>query len=261
MKTIRKQKLERAASGGHRLLITDHRLLCLILLFLASGTGCRLLQTAANVPGQAVRAVTPGNKGQAGRRPGGGAANAVAVRRRILDAHGHRHRQTPARHQRAGPAEILQWKIALATETCSIASGPNAVANLLDMTVFVTVTRMALEDHWQPKVFGESALPCWKAAGTSETEIWRIAGSVLKPEQQTELRQRLRCGTGRIRCRKACWRRARWVSLRKSARPTRPMRPSPAVCSACSRLTRSPAWTRPCAKSPRRGCLPSALSS
>jgi hypothetical protein len=87
------------------------------------------------------------------------------------------------------PAEILQWKIAIGTETCSIVSGPNAVANLLDMTIFVTVTRMALEEHWQPKVFGESALPMLESSRNSETEIWRLAGTVLTPEQQAELRQ------------------------------------------------------------------------
>ena len=32
------------------------------------------------------------------------------------------------------PAEVLKWKIAIATETCFIGSGPNAIANLLDMT-------------------------------------------------------------------------------------------------------------------------------
>ena len=57
------------------------------------------------------------------------------------------------------------------------------------MTVFVTVTRMALEEHWQPKVFGESALPMLESCRNAETEIWRLAGTVLKPEQQTELRQ------------------------------------------------------------------------
>ena len=43
-------------------MITDHWLLCLVLLLLTLVTGCRLLQKAANVPGQAVHAVTPGNK-------------------------------------------------------------------------------------------------------------------------------------------------------------------------------------------------------
>ena len=70
-----------------------------------------------------------------------------------------------ARHQRAVSRRNPETKIALGTETCSIVSGPNAVANLLDMTVFVTVMRMALEDYWQPKVFGDSALPCLNIPG------------------------------------------------------------------------------------------------
>ena len=57
------------------------------------------------------------------------------------------------------------------------------------MTIFVTVTRVALEEHWQPKVFGESALPMLESCRNAETEIWRLAGTVLKPEQQAELRR------------------------------------------------------------------------
>jgi hypothetical protein len=87
------------------------------------------------------------------------------------------------------PAEVLKWKIAIGTETCSIASGPNAVADLLDLTVFVTLTRMALEEHWQPKVFGDSAQPMLEGCRNVETEIWRYAGTVLRPQQQAELRQ------------------------------------------------------------------------
>src|ERR1017187_6429502 len=46
-----------------RSLITDHwSLITLSLLLLTLVTGCRLVQTAVNVPGQTVRAVTPGNK-------------------------------------------------------------------------------------------------------------------------------------------------------------------------------------------------------
>jgi hypothetical protein len=33
-------------------------------LLAALGMGCRLVQTATNMPGQAVRAVTPGNQGK-----------------------------------------------------------------------------------------------------------------------------------------------------------------------------------------------------
>jgi hypothetical protein len=88
-----------------------------------------------------------------------------------------------------GSAELLKWKITLETGTLSIASGPNAIGNLLDMTIFVTVTRMALEDYWQPKVFGESAHPMLASCRNAETNIWRLTSRVLTPEQQTELRR------------------------------------------------------------------------
>ena len=180
--------------ADHRPLITDHWLLAtrhlpLCLLLLTLGTGCRLLQKAANVPGQAVQAVTPGN-------PDKPAADPVEVQQMLLrfaDEYTTRMVFGIDKLQRGtnapDTAEILRWKITLATETCSIATGPKAVANLLDMVIFVTVTRMALEDHWQPKVFGESALPLLESAQSSEAEIWLIAGGVLQPEQQTELRR------------------------------------------------------------------------
>jgi hypothetical protein len=87
------------------------------------------------------------------------------------------------------PAEVLRLKIAIGSETWSIASGPNAVADLIDMTVFVTVMRMALEDYWQPKVFGKSALPMLTYSRSAEADIWKLVGKVLKPEQQTDLLQ------------------------------------------------------------------------
>jgi hypothetical protein len=85
------------------------------------------------------------------------------------------------------PAEALQWKIAFATEVTSIVSGPNAYANLLDFTVFTTITRIGLEQHWQPNVFGESAVPLVQAFHNTETNLWSSVGKVLKPEQQSEL--------------------------------------------------------------------------
>jgi hypothetical protein len=172
----------------HRSLMTDHWAICLVFLLIASGTGCRLVQKAANVPGQAVQAVTPGKKDKQ-------AADPVEVQQLLLrfaDEYTTRMVFGIDKLRRGtnvlDTADILRWKITLATATCSIATGPKPVANLLDMVIFVTVTRMALEDHWQPKVFGESARPLLESAQSSEAEIWLIAGGVLRPEQQTELR-------------------------------------------------------------------------
>ena len=159
------------------------------LLLLTLVTGCRLVRTAVNVPGQTVRAVTPGNKDAH-------AVDPVDVQQKLLrfaDEFFMRMIAGVDKLQRGTnalePAETLKWKIMLGTETCSIASGPNAVADVLDMTVFVTVTRAGLEDYWQPKVFGKSAQPMLDGCRHAETEIWRLASTVLKPEQQAELRQ------------------------------------------------------------------------
>ena len=164
------------------------RISCLGIL-LTLNTGCQLLQTASQMPGQAVRAVTPGDKDK-------NTVDPVEVQQalmRFADEYSARlsagleslRRGTNA----VDPADVLKWRITLGSETCSIASGANAIANLLDMTVFVTVTRIGLEGYWQPKIFGESAQPMLESCRNAETEIWRLAGKVLKPEQQAELRQ------------------------------------------------------------------------
>ncbi|MEJ0091144.1 MAG: hypothetical protein WDM80_15545 [Limisphaerales bacterium] len=87
------------------------------------------------------------------------------------------------------PADLLKWKIMLGTETCSIASGPNAIANLLDMTIFVTVTRRGLEEYWQPKVFGASAQPMLDNCRNAETNLWEFNAQVLTAGQMTELQK------------------------------------------------------------------------
>jgi hypothetical protein len=148
-----------------------------------------LLKTATNVPGQAVRAVTPGKTDQ-------NATDLVDVQEKLLRFADDlfvrmilgvdRLRQGTNAPE---PAEALEWKILFGSEICSIASGPNASADLLDMTVFVTVTRGGFEDYWQPKVFGESMQPLLQSWRNSETDIWQIASTVLKPEQQAELHQ------------------------------------------------------------------------
>ena len=176
------------ASVPHSPRATGHWSLFLTLLLLAAGTGCRLVQGVAEAPGQAVRAVTPGKQDK-------NAVDPVEVQQTLLrfaDDFSAGMTVCVDKLQRGtnalDRAEVLQWKIALGTETCSIASGPNAVANLLDMTVFVTVTRTAVEEHWLPEVFGESARPMLESCQNAETNIWRLAGKVLKPEQQAELR-------------------------------------------------------------------------
>jgi len=157
-----------------------------LLMLLA--TGCRMVQRTTQLPAKTVGMVTKGGKSKSA------AVDPVEVQQTLLrfaDGYSTRMIVGVDKLQRGTnafeAAEVLKWKIALASETCTIASGPNAFANLLDMTIFVTVTRLALEEHWQPKVFGDSAQPMIESCRNSEAEIWRFAGTVLSPEQQAEL--------------------------------------------------------------------------
>jgi len=175
--------------GGRQPPATCHLPLLLSLLLLVSGTGCRVLKDAASVPGQAVRAVTPGTKDQA-------VADPVEVQQRLLrfaDEYSSGMIVGVEKLRRGtnaiGPAEELKWKIVFASEASSIASGPKALANLLDMTVFVTMARLTVESHWQPNVYGESAQLLLESCRHYETQIWEFVGIVLTPEQQAELRQ------------------------------------------------------------------------
>ena len=82
----------------------------------------------------------------------------------------------------------LRWRIAVATETCVVASGPNPLANLLDMTTFITVVRIALESRVQAGGFGAAAQSLLKSCRIAESEIWQLAARVLSPVEQEELR-------------------------------------------------------------------------
>ncbi len=73
-----------------------------------------------------------------------------------------------------------------------IAVGPNPEVNLIDMLVFVTLSRTVLEDYWVPKVFAEEGMVLAKAHRDMEEDIWSVGARVLDREQQDELRGLIR---------------------------------------------------------------------
>jgi hypothetical protein len=165
---------------------------CCLLLLGLSGASCRLIETASSVPRQAIRTVTTGSRDA-------NSINPVEVQQSLMRfADGFSTGLILAVEKlRRGtneldPAESLRWKIGLTSEVLSIASGPNATANLLDLTVFVSAAREILESYPQTSVFGESAIPLLETCRTGETEIWRLAEQVIEPDQRTELREVIR---------------------------------------------------------------------
>ncbi len=177
-----------------RLLIQGNsvRLTAVALLLAVSGAGCHIIQTAAEVPAQAVRTVAPVPK----KEPEFGPVEVQNMLMRFADEFSARmafgidklRRGTNALDR----AEGLRWKLAFGSSTCSIASGPNAIANLLDMTVFVIEARMSLEEYWQPKFFGDSARDVLESCRAAEAEVWQYVGKVLTPDQQTAFREAIR---------------------------------------------------------------------
>jgi hypothetical protein len=151
-------------------------------------TGCGLVRKIVSIPTKTLQAVTTG--GQSKPPPDPVAVQQTLTRftdeymaRMVVGIDGLLNATNPP-----NPTEVLRWKVELATETCSIVSGPNAVANLLDMTVFVTAATLTVDENWNPKVFGEAAVPLQESCRNSEEQIWQFAGTVLTPEQRQELR-------------------------------------------------------------------------
>lgn len=158
----------------------------LMVLALAAG-GCRVVQTTAQFPGKAVSAVN--NLGKESNP-----VDPVEVQQSMLRfadefatgvilATDQLRRETNV----VDSAEVLRWKVTFGTQIPGIASGPNPIANLLDMTIFVSVTRMALEQYWQPKVFGASIQPMIEVCRKAETNVWQMADRVISVEQHREL--------------------------------------------------------------------------
>jgi hypothetical protein len=175
-----------------KIFVPHHRsrlLLASGLLFVTVSAGCKMVQKAADVPSNAVSAVTP----EAHKKKPVDPVDVQQSLLRFADEYSMRMmigvEKLRRGNEQVSSIETLQWKIAFSTETCAIASGPNAIANLLDMTVFVTAMRITIESHWLPVKFGESARPLFEVSKSAEEEIWRLTATVLKPEQQKELRQ------------------------------------------------------------------------
>lgn len=83
--------------------------------------------------------------------------------------------------------DTLRWKLGQSTAAFIDASNPNPRLNVLDMLVLVTLSRMVVEDHYI-KEFGDAAQPLLKTHRRLEADAWTLADSVLKPDQQDELR-------------------------------------------------------------------------
>ena len=83
--------------------------------------------------------------------------------------------------------EALRKNLLYVSSALEIASGLDPEVNLLDMLVFVHLSRATLEKHWIPTVYRESGADVAKVFARSEEELQTLAEQALTRAQHTQL--------------------------------------------------------------------------
>ena len=81
------------------------------------------------------------------------------------------------------------WQVSQVTAAYTVATGPSAVVNALDMIVLATLSRMVVEDEWVTLRFGERATPLRNAYRRVEEEARDIGKNVITAEQFAQLQR------------------------------------------------------------------------
>lgn len=81
------------------------------------------------------------------------------------------------------------WLLSQTTSAYTVASGPNPVANALDMVVLSTLSRMVMEDSWVAEKYGERAVQLRDAHVRLEPRAWSLVDDVLTEGQKEQLKK------------------------------------------------------------------------
>jgi hypothetical protein len=81
------------------------------------------------------------------------------------------------------------WQLSQTTSAYTVASGPNPVANALDMVVLATLSRLVMEDSWVAEKYGERAVQLRDAHIALEPRAWALVDGILTDGQQAQLRK------------------------------------------------------------------------
>lgn len=84
------------------------------------------------------------------------------------------------------------WKVRFSSAAMAIAASRDPRTNLLDMTVFISAGKWAVDSYWIPKVFGKNASRLSDACRRMDERIWSLAGRTLSLKQQSDLRELIR---------------------------------------------------------------------
>jgi hypothetical protein len=83
--------------------------------------------------------------------------------------------------------EALRKNLLYVSSALEIATGPDPDVNLLDMIVFIRLSRATLERHWIPELYRERGADLAEVFERSEQELRSVAEQALTPPQRTQL--------------------------------------------------------------------------
>jgi hypothetical protein len=86
-------------------------------------------------------------------------------------------------------AEALRKNLLYVSAAMEIATGQFPEVNLLDMVVFIHLSRSVLERHWVPELYGEDASELVEVFARSQEELSEVAARVLTTEQRALLKR------------------------------------------------------------------------
>lgn len=133
----------------------------------------------------------------------------------------------------------LKKNLLYVSSAMEIATGPFAEINLLDMIVFVRLSRTVLENHFIPELYGDEGGDLSEVFSRSEHELSEVAARALSPAQREQLAGLRVLGSRRTPLNFG-WRGSAWrISpvQRGARRPSAPRRQRD--CSRASRPRRA----------------------
>ncbi len=163
-------------------------MLWLLLASTLLWNGCRLARETAAMPQRTVQAVT----GTTSKQPDPAVLQLKLMR--YADDSVSRINRTV--EDFVARPETTQEEIALGMRArlahsrtlIGLATGPNPNVALLDLISMASLTRMSLDTAVTDLPDGNKYQPMLETALAMETNVWAMAGELLKPEQQQELR-------------------------------------------------------------------------
>ena len=88
--------------------------------------------------------------------------------------------------------DVADWamrsKIASGTTILGDATGSNEAVGLIDLAIFSTMQRRAVQQHWIPTLLGPEGKPLADILATGEAQVWASEGHIFSSDQLQQLR-------------------------------------------------------------------------